>query len=526
MLAHDDPRARILGCDFGTSGVTFGLYNPHENVMEGFGTADYAEIADRPHGWVEQDPRDWIKAIPAAMDALHGDVSFEAEQVVGIGIGGHMHALVLLDEQNKPVEADGGLLQGAIMWNDPRGEPQGAALSEAFAEPIPARMTASRVRWFAESHPQPWREQVHRVTVPSSYVGLEFTGEFGVGPGDASGMIGQLDAELRMDAGKLKQVAPELPDRYPRVVKAGEVLGKLNKRGAKLLGLEAGIPVAPPEGDQPVGMVASGAVLPGQASVSLGNSVVFNLVGNDAILTERGAIDSFRTATGDHLLMTCVTSGTVVYDELVELFEPVWPVDRTLNDLRTWLAQQAEELPPGCGGVMALPFYLGEGVFRTPDAFAAFVGLRRRGLRAGHLARASMEGTSLVMRYGYEQMKAKARAEVEQLVVSGGGSQNSLWLQILADAFGMPVVLPQDAHEAATRGAAYLALYMLRRQAGESVDLASLVNEKVQYGPAIEPNRAHHDIYSEMLAAMLETREQLAPLYEHAWFRRREEKAK
>jgi len=520
MLSHDDPRARILGCDFGTSGVTFGLYDPHENVMEGFGGADYAEIADRPHGWVEQDPRDWIEAIPAAMDQLRSQISFDPEQVVGIGIGGHMHALVLLDENDQPVEQDGELLQGAIMWNDPRGEAEGAALSESFGEPIPARMTASRVRWFAENHPQAWKNLVHRVAVPSTYIALELTGEFGVGPGDGSGMIGQLDDSLAMSEAKLRQVAAELPGRFPRVGQAGEVLGKLNDRGAELLGLPIGVPVAYPEGDQPVGMVASGCVRPGQASVSLGNSVVFNLVGTAPILSERGAIDSFRTATGDHLLMTCVTSGTVVYDELVELFEPVWPPDRSLDDLRGWLAEEAAKVPAGSAGTVALPFYLGEGVFRQTEAFASLLGLRRRGLRAGVLARASMEGTSLVMRHGFEQMKAKGDAQVEQLVVSGGGSQNMLWPQIIADVFGVPVAKPQDAHEAATRGAAYLALFMVHKQAGAEVSLAELVSQKVSLSETVQPNEANSEVYSAMLLAMLESLEQVKPLYQHPWFRR------
>ena len=124
-MNHSDSRSRILSFDFGTGGLTVGLFNPHDNRMEGFGSASYGNsqgLADPT--WKEQDPRDWVKAIPVAMAALRKAVSFESNAVVGIGIGGHMHALVVLNAQDQPVlktDRDE-LLSGAIMWDDPSGE--------------------------------------------------------------------------------------------------------------------------------------------------------------------------------------------------------------------------------------------------------------------------------------------------------------------------------------------------------------------------------------------------------------------
>ena len=520
MAALGDPSARILAFDFGTSGVTVGLYNPQTNQMEAFGEGAYQDRTGLKNDrWIEQDPRDWVQGMVEAVAALRNQVDLDAVQILGIGIGGHMHALVVLDKDNQPVLNDkGALVRGGVMWNDPRGEAEGQALSKLFGEPIPARLTASRVRWFAENHVASWQAQVHRVAVPSTYIALALTGSFGIGPGEGSGMVGQLDATGAVSEEKLKQIDPLLPSRMPAIGKAGEVLGKLNAAGAKLLGLPEGIPVAYPEGDQPIGMVASGCVQPGQASISLGNSVVFNAVGTSPILTERGAIDSFRTASGDHLLMTCVTSGTVVFDQVVELFRPLWPKERSLDELRCWLTDEAAAVPPGSNGVVALPFYLGEGVFRQPQAFGSLLGFHRKQLTAGVLTRASMEATSLVMRYGYDQMKRCGLRPVERLVLSGGGSQNTLWPQIIADVFGVPVVKPQDAHEAATRGAAYLALFMVQQQAGNGQTLAELVAERVQTSSPIQPRAEVSAVYDQMLPAMLRAREQVSPLYDEPWF--------
>src|SRR5439155_5926846 len=86
--------------------------------------------------WKEQDPRDWIKSIPAAMAELRKATTFDPDSVIGIGIGGHMHALVVLDANNQPVLDGDKLLSGAIMWDDPRGEKEGRKLSKELGEPI------------------------------------------------------------------------------------------------------------------------------------------------------------------------------------------------------------------------------------------------------------------------------------------------------------------------------------------------------------------------------------------------------
>lgn len=523
-----DSRSRVLAFDFGTGGLTVGLFNPHENRMEGFGGASYGNLTGLADpSWKEQDPRDWIKAIPIAMAELRKATTVDRDSIIGIGIGGHMHALVALNDHDYPVEKGeiGELLSGAIMWDDPRGEKEGRKLSKELGEPIAARMTASRVRWFAANHPEAWKKAVKRVCVPSTFVALVLTGEFGVGPGEGSGMFGQLDRKGQFGHSKLDKIDRELRKRAPKVGAAGEVLGRLNAHGAELLGLPEGIPIAYPEGDQPIGMVASGCV-DGRASISLGNSVVFNAVGNKPVLEKRGLVDSFRTADNRHLLMTCMTSGCVVYDELVDCFLDCaqWLGKKTSkDDIRNWLTGEAAKTPAGCDGVLALPFYKGEGVFKQPSAFASFLGFRDRkrsasgevtsdaaAIKAGVLARASLEATSLTLRVGFSEMGLKS---LDQIVVSGGGSRNSLWPQIIADVFGVPVAKPQNADEAATRGAAYLALLMARREAGDKIELSELLSQYVDLTDRVEPNAEHTKLYKKLLPKFTKSLGRLTPLY-------------
>ena len=116
MTKLSDPISRILACDFGTGGLTIGVYNPQTNAMDAFGEATYDHMSGLANErWLEQDPREWISAIPAAMDQIRSALDLDSLSVVGIGIGGHMHALVVLDDNSQPLEVDGRLASGAIM---------------------------------------------------------------------------------------------------------------------------------------------------------------------------------------------------------------------------------------------------------------------------------------------------------------------------------------------------------------------------------------------------------------------------
>ena len=111
-----------IGIDLGTSAVKLLL-------MQGDG--QIANIVSReypiafPHpGWSEQNPADWWDAVCAGIpELLNG---FDASQVAGIGAGGQMHGLVVLDAQDK-------VIRPCILWNDGRTQKQVEYLNNALS---------------------------------------------------------------------------------------------------------------------------------------------------------------------------------------------------------------------------------------------------------------------------------------------------------------------------------------------------------------------------------------------------------
>jgi xylulokinase len=119
------------------------------------------------------------------------------------------------------------------------------------------------------------------------------------------------------------------------------------------------------------------------------------------------------------------------------------------------LIEAADAVPPGCEGLLFLPYLTGE---RTPHpdprARGAFVGLTLRHGK-GHLTRAVMEGVTFGLRDALELVR-ELDIPVGRVRISGGGARSAAWRRMMADVFGVEVATVNTVHGAAF-GAALLA---------------------------------------------------------------------
>ena len=119
------------------------------------------------------------------------------------------------------------------------------------------------------------------------------------------------------------------------------------------------------------------------------------------------------------------------------------------------LMKEAASVPPGADGLLWAPYLMGE---RTPhldpNARGALVGLTAQHSRA-HVIRAILEGVAFSLRDTFTIFRDLG-VPVKSIRLGGGGARSSLWQQIQADIYGMPVELVA-ADEGAAYGAALLA---------------------------------------------------------------------
>jgi xylulokinase len=124
-------------------------------------------------------------------------------------------------------------------------------------------------------------------------------------------------------------------------------------------------------------------------------------------------------------------------------------------DAYDYLTKEAESVPPGCDGLIFLPYLQGE---RTPhlDAYArgGWIGLTASHDRR-YLVRAVMEGVAFSLKDCFAIIREQG-LQLDQMRATGGGAKSPLWRQIIADVLGSELVLT-NATEGPAFGAALLA---------------------------------------------------------------------
>lgn len=468
----------VLGIDAGTQGISVILWSPESRHILAVGESTYAHdyIPDRPDGHLEQYAHYWSDALPKAMAQLRAALPAPLEKVAAIGVTGHMHCMVRKN-------AAGEKPWGCDMWNDPRGVAESRELGKAFGEHIPARWTASHILCAMRDPESRW-EEVTGVNVASGSIVHDLTEEWVVGPGDASGMFGNLGEDGQIDREKCRKIDaltghrfPPLEEAVPRVVSAGEVAGRLTEAGSALLGgLPVGTPVAAPEGDQQSVLVGAGA---GELELALsaGTSFAGNLPCTAKVVAENESVNVLSTPDTRTMLMVCARNGTVGFANYVKGLAEL--TGAGFAETADRLTDLAAALPVEAYGTTMLGFFQGENVAELPHARARIVDAGLELLaNPGLMARLLLESPCMVMRYGLKQVEPKV-GKVRRVILSGGvlKSKGGYAPQLFADILGVPVVARVGDEEGTAKGAAVLAAFMAARQEGQDVAFDAFVRE-------------------------------------------------
>ena len=101
----------VLGVDIGTSGTKTVLFNELGEAIAS-ATVEYPMYQPQ-NGYAEQDPEDWYNATVSTIKTVVEKSSVNNSEIIGIGLSGQMHGLVMLDENNE-------VIRKSIIWCDQR----------------------------------------------------------------------------------------------------------------------------------------------------------------------------------------------------------------------------------------------------------------------------------------------------------------------------------------------------------------------------------------------------------------------
>lgn len=175
-----------IGVDLGTSAVKL-LLMSGDGVIKKIVSKEYPLHFPHP-GWSEQDPSDWLDAVVKGIRKLTEDI--DKSKVAGIGAGGQMHGLVVLDSNDK-------VIRPAILWNDGRTQEETDYLNKTIGRDklkkytgniAFAGFTAPKILWMKKHEPEKF-EQIAKIMLPKDYINYKLTGVNSTDYSDASGML-------------------------------------------------------------------------------------------------------------------------------------------------------------------------------------------------------------------------------------------------------------------------------------------------------------------------------------------------
>ena len=448
----------VIGIDIGTSGTKTVAVDERGKVLAS-ATAGYPLYQDG-HGFSEQQPAHWWEAVQQTLQQVLYTVP--REQVQGISFSGQMHGLVALD-------AHGNVLRRAILWNDQRTQAQCHTLTqraggeEVLRAHTHNRMltgyTAGKLLWVREHEPEIYA-QIACVLNPKDYIRYCLTGERVTDVSDASG-TGVFDVQHRcFDGPWLSQMGFD-PALFPPCVESTEQTGAVSEQAAACTGLLPGTPVFGGAGDAVISTTGMGLTGPERIGVVLGTSGVVAVGLNACVPNPGGKLQVFCNCAPGlwHAMgVTLSAAGSLqwFHDNFgAEVSQQAQ--EQGLSPFALW-DRYAQQSGPGARGLRFLPYLSGERCpVDDPTATGAFVGLKNIHC-PGDFARAVMEGVAFSLRDVHTVMQALPQSvPPSEMVVSGGGSQSRLWRQILADVFGIPVLLTEASGTGGAYGAALLA---------------------------------------------------------------------
>ncbi len=467
----------VIGVDVGTQSAKVMIFAASgEVVAEGHQALRPLEIP-APNRAVHPDDDLWDGVVAAIREAVAGFVAVGRDvasiEAMGICIIRCCRALL---------RADGTLAHPVINWMDERLD-----------------------------HPHAHEDQygeVSHVTTSSGYIGLRLTGER---VDTSANLIGWWPVDdLTLDWS-------DDPDRWTScnlrrdqvfdLVRPGERIGGLTADVAALLGLPGGLPVVATAHDKAVEALGSGALAPGVGLVSLGTYIAAMTHGVRHV-PDAESFWTFPASLPGHHLYECwgVRRGMWSISWFRDEFGAAAIADAEAADvsMEDLLNAEAAQVPVGSDGLLTVHDWAAPP--QAPFRKGALVGFDGRHTRA-HVYRSMLEGIALRLKTHMDPMAVELDQPFTELIVSGGGANSDVMMQILADVHGVPATRNRLRSSAAIGSAVNAGMY-----AGIWSSPADATSVLVQRDDTFEPVPEHTTLYARLAEIEASIHEHLDPV--------------
>ena len=393
----------IIGIDSGSQSTKLMMYDTEGNVVCE-SKNDLRPMHQPKPGIVEHPDDDLWDSLCAAGKKLMAAFTGDQKDIIGIGLGAIRCCRVLL-------KADGTLAAPIMSWQD-----------ERVSRPY--------------EHTNP---DVAYVTSTSGYLTHRLTGNFHDNVGN---YFGQWPVDFKtwdwsFDEAIITKF--NLPHRMLfKLYKPGEIVGRISGPAAAATGFPAGLPLVCTTSDKAVEGLGAGLIDEHSAVVSLGTYITLMINRGEMPKNPKhhwGIISSMPNL----YIYECygIRRGMWTVSWLRELLGEslIKNAHKAGRSPEDYLNMQAQKVPAGCDGLMTILDWLTNPW--EPFKRGMMIGFEAH-MNYAYMYRSIIESIALIMKNNYDRMCGEIDVDIKRLIISGGGSNSDLIMQIFADVFGMP----------------------------------------------------------------------------------------
>ena len=441
----------ILALDQGTSSSRAILFDK-AGQPRAVSQKEFTQIFPKP-GWVEHNPKEiWSSQASVIAEAISAE-GINGRNIAAIGITNQRETTIVWDaETGEPV-------YNAIVWQDRRTSAYCDALKRDGRADlirsktgliIDAYFSATKVRWILDNVPgarQKAEEGKLRFGTVDTWLIWKLTqGEVHVTDVSNASRTMLFNIHTLDWDNELLKLFNVPRSMMPQVRSSSEVYGSTK---GTLFAYE--VPIAGIAGDQQAALFGQMCTEPGSVKNTYGTGC-FMLMnsGERPIMSANKLLTTVAWKIGDKV--TYALEGSIfVAGSVVQWLRDGLGIIRSSAEVEALAASV-----PDNGGVYFVPALTGLGApYWDQYASGSMFGITR-GTKAGHIARAALEGIAFQTMDIVNAMQKDAGITLKELKVDGGASRNNLLMQFQADILGTSVIRP-EVTETTALGAAYLA---------------------------------------------------------------------
>ena len=467
----------LMGIDEGSQSAKITIFDMEGNIVcEGKSPLKPYNLP-KP-GYVEHPDDDWWDAICKASKNCMAKFEGDPKDIVGIGLCTIRCCRAYLKE-------DGTLAQPALSWMDIR-------LSQPY------------------THENP---DVKYIVASSGYITHRLTGEkkdtianYEYGwPVDVDNWKWSDDPEAYKATGMPREMLFDL-------VMPGDVLGYVTEEAAQATGLPVGTPVVATSNDKAVEGLGTGCMGDSTVCISLGTYTSAMMEGKENLKGTSYAWPKFSCMPNKYLYdSNGIRRGmwTVSWyrDILGEGYAKL-AAEQGMSPEEA-LGKEAEQVPVGSDGLMTVLNWLANVDARYQKGI--MIGFDGRHTR-GHIYRSILEAVAMTMKGHVTDMCNEVNAKMDKLIITGGGSNSDLFMQIFADVFDIPVVR-NEVNGAAGLGSAICAAVA----AGVYDSFEDAVAHMVRIKDTFTPVPENVEVYKKMIPVYSEITKYTDPVLKKSY---------